>query len=166
MIFQIDFKSGKPVYLQLVDQVRYAAASGALRPGDALPSIRPLAEELRVNRNTVAKAYTELESLGVIETITGKGCFLKENESPLTKEVRHKLLVAKIDEMVVTAHQMRVGPEVLRDLLDERIRFFDRKNAAAQPDPKEKEQTWTPTSPSLTSPISTDVMESWTPSTD
>ena len=61
MLFSVTFKSGKPVYLQLVDQVRAAAASGALRSGDALPSIRPLAEELRVNRNTVAKAYAELE---------------------------------------------------------------------------------------------------------
>ena len=57
MIFKIDFKSGKPVYLQLVDQIRYAAASGALHSGEPLPSIRPLAEELRVNRNTIAKAY-------------------------------------------------------------------------------------------------------------
>ena len=59
MIFQIDFKAGKPVYLQLVDQIRYAAAAGRLRPGEPLPSIRPLAEELRVNRNTIAKAYAE-----------------------------------------------------------------------------------------------------------
>src|SRR5207247_6739679 len=85
MLFQIDFKSGKPVYLQLVDQVRYAAASGALRPGEALPSIRPLAEELRLNRNTIAKAYSELESQGVIETVPGKGCFLKSNNTPFTK---------------------------------------------------------------------------------
>ena len=57
MIFQINFKSGKPVYLQLADQIKSAAASGALQVGEALPSIRPLAEELRVNRNTIAKAY-------------------------------------------------------------------------------------------------------------
>jgi GntR family transcriptional regulator len=166
MMFRVDFKSGKPVYLQLVDQVRYAAASGVLRAGDALPSIRPLAEELRVNRNTVAKAYAELESLGIIETIAGKGCFFKENESPLTKEARHKLLVAKIDEAVVTAHQMQVGAPVFLGLIEERIQFFERKKAAAQPDRKEKEQIWTPTSPSSTSPISTDAMESWTPLTD
>jgi GntR family transcriptional regulator len=166
MMFHVDFKSGKPVYLQLVDQVRYAAASGALRPGDPLPSIRPMAEELRVNRNTVAKAYTELESLGVIETIAGKGCFLKENDSPLTKQVRHKLLAARIDEAVVTAHQMQVGPQVLRDLLEERIRFFDRKKAAAQTDTQENDQLWTQANPSSTSPISTDAAASWTPSTD
>jgi DNA-binding transcriptional regulator YhcF (GntR family) len=56
MLFQLNFKSAKPVYLQLVDQVKTAIASGAIRAGDSLPSIRPLAEELRVNRNTVAKA--------------------------------------------------------------------------------------------------------------
>jgi GntR family transcriptional regulator len=166
MVFHVDFRSGKPVYLQLVDQVRYAAASGALRAGDPLPSIRPLAEELRVNRNTIAKAYTELESLGVIETIAGKGCFLKENESLLTREARHKLLAAKIDEAVVTAYQMQVGPRVLLELVEERIRFFDHKKTAAQPNKEEKEKIWTPISPSSKSPISTDVMESWTPSTD
>jgi len=57
MLFQLNFKSAKAVYLQLVDQVKAAAASGAVRPGELLPGIRPLAEELRVNRNTVAKAY-------------------------------------------------------------------------------------------------------------
>ena len=56
MRFQLNFKSGKPVYLQLVDQVKVAAASGTVQAGDPLPGIRPLAEELRVNRNTVAKA--------------------------------------------------------------------------------------------------------------
>src|ERR1700759_1755374 len=108
MIFQIDFKAGKPVYLQLVDQVRYAAASGMVRPGEPLPGIRPLAEELRVNRNTIAKAYAELESQGVIETIPGKGCFLKENHSPFSKSVRQQLLLKEIDEAVVTAHHLQV----------------------------------------------------------
>src|SRR6266853_6164199 len=104
MIYQINFKSGMPIYLQLADQVKAAAASGALRPGEALPSIRPLAEELRVNRNTIAKAYTELESLGVIETLPGKGCFLKENHSPLRKEIRRKMLTEDIDQAIVQAH--------------------------------------------------------------
>src|SRR5881628_2203614 len=111
MLFKVDFKSGKPVYLQVVDQVRYAAASGALRAGEPLPSIRPLAEELRVNRNTIAKAYTELESQGIIETIPGKGCFLKENNTPFTKAVRRKLLLTEIDEAVVTAHHLQVERE-------------------------------------------------------
>ena len=112
MLFHINFKSGMPAYLQLVDQVKAAAASGELKPGEALPSIRPLAEELRLNRNTVAKAYSELENLGVIETLPGRGCFLKENHSPLRKEVRRKLLVEEIDQAVVMAHHLQVpGPE-------------------------------------------------------
>jgi GntR family transcriptional regulator len=166
MLFRVDFKSGRPVYLQLVDQVRYAAASGTLRHGDPLPSIRPLAEELRINRNTVAKAYAELESLGVIETIAGKGCFFKQNGNPLSKAVRHRLLLAKVDEAVVTAHQMQIGSEDFLGLIKERIQFFERKQAAAQPDIKEKEEIWTPTNLSSTSPTSTDATENWTPLTD
>ena len=129
MIFQIDFKAGKPVYLQLVDQVRHAAASGGLRPGEPLPSIRPLAEELRVNRNTVAKAYSELESQGVIETIPGKGCFLKENNTPFTKQVRQRLLVKEVDEAVVAAHHLQVKRESFLALVEERLDHFERKLA-------------------------------------
>lgn len=130
MLFQLNFKSGKPVYLQVVDQIKAAAASGALRPGEALPSIRPLAEELRVNRNTVAKAYAELESLGVIETMPGKGCFLKENHSPLRKEIRRKLLIEEIDQAIVMAHHLQVpGPEFVK-LVEERINAIENKRRA------------------------------------
>jgi GntR family transcriptional regulator len=130
LLFQINFKSGKPVYLQLVDQVKAAAASGALQPGEALPSIRPLAEELRLNRNTIAKAYAELESLAVIETLPGKGCFLKQNHSPLRKEIRRKLLIEEIDQAIVMAHHLQVpGPEIL-ELIQERIKAFEHKRRA------------------------------------
>ena len=132
MILQVNFKSGMPVYLQIVDQIKAAAASGALRPGEALPSIRPLAEELRVNRNTVAKAYAELESLGVIETLPGKGCFLKENHSALRKEVRRKLLIEEIDQVVVQAHHLQVPNQEFLELIHERLRVFDKRRANEQ----------------------------------
>ena len=132
MVFQIDFKTGKPVYLQLADQIRYAAASGVLRHGESLPSIRPLAEELRVNRNTIAKAYAELENQGVIETIPGKGCFLKENNTPFTKQVRQKLLVKEVDEAVVTAHHLQVDRDAFLVLVKERLDYFERKVVAAR----------------------------------
>ena len=122
MVLQVNYKSGKPVYLQVVDQIKAAAASGGVRTGEPLPSIRPLAEELRVNRNTIAKAYAELESQGIIETIPGKGCFLKPNNSPLKKEVRRKLLIEEIDQVVVMAHHLQVPRdefiELVRDRLD------------------------------------------------
>ena len=132
MNFQIDFKSGKPVYLQLVDQVRYAAASGALQSGDFLPSIRPLAEELRVNRNTVAKAYAELEGLGIIETQPGKGCFVKEATPLFTKPVREKILVKEIDQAIVAAHHLRVDRASFLELVEERLKHFERQSAQAQ----------------------------------
>ena len=125
MLFQINFKSAKPVYLQVVDQVKAAAASGALQSGEMLPSIRPLAEELRVNRNTVAKAYTELESQGVIESLPGKGCFLKPNNSPLKKEVRRRLLAQDIDQAVVQAHHLQVSPEEFLDLVRDRFKALE-----------------------------------------
>lgn len=130
MLLQINFKSGLPIYLQLVDQVKAAAASGALRPGEALPSIRPLAEELRVNRNTVAKAYSELESLGVIETLPGRGCFLKENHSALRKEVRRKLLIVEIDQAIVQAHHLQVPGDEFLEMIRERMDVLDDKRRA------------------------------------
>ena len=130
MRFQISFKSGKPVYLQLVDQVKAAAASGELRAGEALPAIRPLAEELRLNRNTIAKAYAELESLGVIESQPGKGCFLKQNHSPLRKEIRRKLLIEEIDQAIVMAHHLQVNAPEFLDLVEERMDLLDEKRRA------------------------------------
>lgn len=127
MILQLNFKSGKPVYLQVVDQIKSAAASGALRPGEPIPSIRPLAEQLRINRNTVAKAYAELESQGVIETLAGKGCFLREGPSPLKKEARHRLLADDIDTAVVQAHHLQVGREDFLSLVQQRLTVFEQK---------------------------------------
>src|SRR5688572_9842333 len=132
MVFQIDFKTGKPVYLQLVDQIRYAAASGVLRSGEPLPSIRPLAEELRVNRNTVAKAYAELESQGVIETIPGKGCFLKGVNSPFTKPARQKLLVQEIDQAIVAAHHLQIQDADFLGLVKDRLKQFARRVESAE----------------------------------
>ena len=132
MILQVNFKSGKPVYLQVVDQIKSAAASGALQVGESLPSIRPLAEELRVNRNTIAKAYGELESQGIIETLPGKGCFLKANHSPLKKDARHKILIEEIDQAVVQAHHLQVPRGEFIELVRERLDTLDEKKRAHQ----------------------------------
>ncbi|MFO1496893.1 MAG: GntR family transcriptional regulator [Verrucomicrobiota bacterium] len=131
MLLQLNFKSGKPVYLQMVDQIKSAAASGALQPGEPLPSIRPLAEQLRVNRNTVAKAYAELENQGIIETVAGKGCFLKSNHSPFKKEVCQQLLAQEIDAAVVQAHHLQIDKEEFLRLANERYDLFAGKRELA-----------------------------------
>jgi len=132
MLLQINFKSGKPVYLQLVDQIKAAAAAGTVHAGELLPSIRPLAEELRVNRNTIAKAYGELESQGVIETIPGKGCFVKANNSPLKKEVRRKLLEGEIDQVIVQAHHLQVGQQEFVEMVGERFEAIEEKRRESE----------------------------------
>jgi GntR family transcriptional regulator len=137
MLIQLNFKSGKPVYLQVVDQVKAAAASGALRPGEPLPSIRPLAEQLRVNRNTVAKAYAELEGQGVIETVAGRGCFLKDNHTPFRKDVRLKMLAEEIDAAIVQAHHLRVEEKDFLALVKERLEVFEQTNKAHAAEAKE-----------------------------
>jgi GntR family transcriptional regulator len=131
VLFQLNFKSGKAVYLQLVDQVKVAAASGAIQPGEALPGIRPVAENLRVNRNTVAKAYAELETQGVIETIAGKGCFVRAGASPFKKDVRRKLLAETVDEAVVHAHHLQIGKDDFLTLAEERFDALEDKRARA-----------------------------------
>jgi GntR family transcriptional regulator len=131
MLFQLNYKSAKAVYLQLVDQVKAASASGAVREGDALPGIRTLAEELRVNRNTVAKAYAELESQGVIETLAGKGCFVRSSGSPFRKDVRRRLVAETIDDAVVHAHHLQIDKAEFLRLVEERFNEFERKRARA-----------------------------------
>jgi GntR family transcriptional regulator len=128
MFIQLNFKSGKPVYLQVVDQIKSAAASGALRAGESLPSIRPLAEQLRINRNTISKAYAELESQGVIETIAGKGCFVSANNTPFKKQVRQKMLADEIDAAIVQAHHLQVSEEEFLALVNERLEDFKQRS--------------------------------------
>src|ERR1700675_2503612 len=79
MIFRPNPSLGVPIYLQLMEQVKHAIETGALRQGDQLPGMRPLAEELVINPNTVAKAYRELEHEGVIELRHGAGAFVSGN---------------------------------------------------------------------------------------
>jgi GntR family transcriptional regulator len=131
MRFELNFKSGKPVYLQVVDQVKAAVASGAAQAGDTLPSIRPLAEELRVNRNTVAKAYTELERQGVIDTAAGKGCFISAGSSPLRKDARMKLVTEEMDQAVVQAHHLQVDKGDFVRLAEERYDAFEKRRTRA-----------------------------------
>lgn len=138
MFVQINFQSGVPTYLQIVEQVRSAAASGALRPGEPLPSIRPLAEQLRLNRNTIAKAYAELERQGVIEAIAGKGCFLSYARSPLRAEAKRELLAQSIDAAIVQAHHLQVPREQFLAAVKQRIRVFEKSQRRATADKSER----------------------------
>src|SRR5580700_6143868 len=90
MLFRPNPTSGVPIYLQLMEQVRHAVETGALRPGEQLPGIRPLSEELVINPNTVATAYRELEHEGVIELRQGAGAFVAANACTRRQTVKFR----------------------------------------------------------------------------
>ena len=134
MLIELDARDDKPTYLQIVDQVKFAAAAGRLRPGEALPSIRQLAERLRINRNTVDKAYRELDRQGVIETVRGRGAFLSDRESSQDDDFRHQVLRRAIDAVIVKARHLRVTGEQLLELVRRRLKAFaDQDQGADSP---------------------------------
>jgi GntR family transcriptional regulator len=114
-LFRPNPASGVPIYLQLMERVKHAVETGALRPGEQLPGIRPLAEELVINPNTVAKAYRELEHEGVIELRHGAGAFVTAN-ARARKGTTDRLRAA---QAVVAAAVERLRA---RDVSDEEIR--------------------------------------------
>jgi len=114
MLFRPNPSLGVPIYLQLMEQVKHAIETGALRPGDQLPGMRPLAEELVINPNTVAKAYRELEHEGLIELRHGAGAFV--SASAKGKKLADKVRLA---QPVVTA---AVDKLRAKGLSDEEIR--------------------------------------------
>jgi len=120
--FHVDPSSGVPIYLQILNQVKRAAASGMLKPGDQMPSVRELATELTVNPNTIAKAYRELERDGVIKTVRGVGTFVAETEVKIVHEERVKVIYNAIDKVLVEAHYLGFNENEVRQFIDDRIR--------------------------------------------
>lgn len=120
---EIDPHSGVPVYRQMMDQVKYYVASGVLKVGDRLPSIRELARALSVNPTTVVKAYGELGHEGVIELQHGRGAFVAQAAPRLSADEREQALERLARQLAVEAGQMGASDEqvlgVVRRLLEE-----------------------------------------------
>jgi GntR family transcriptional regulator len=123
---RINFKSGKPAYLQIVEQVQAAVGGRTLRAGDQLPSIRELAEQLRINRNTVAKAYSELEHLGVTSTRQGLGVFIAEAGAGarLTASARAAMAHESIDAAIIQARHLGLSDAEFLRLAEARLKKF------------------------------------------
>lgn len=119
MILRIDTTDSLPVYAQIVDQIKRAIASGSLKAGDTLPSLRETALKLRINPLTVGKAYKQLETDGLIETRHGLGSFVTADTGP-TEAFRRAALSREIDNLIVDAFHMGVAPGELKELFDER----------------------------------------------
>ena len=120
MQIHISTDSGVPIYLQIVNQVKYLVAAGRLEAGDELPAIRTLAEQLVINPNTVARAYRELESVGVVEKRRTAGTFVSDSGSPLARRERKKILTERVDALLAEARQMDVSTDELLTLIRQR----------------------------------------------
>jgi GntR family transcriptional regulator len=119
---QIHISSGDgvPVYLQIVNQVKYLVAAGRLAASEELPPIRALAAQLLINPNTVARAYRELEQAGVVEKRSTSGTYVSANPSPLARRERLRILTERIDALLAEARQMDVDTDALVELLRQR----------------------------------------------
>ena len=121
MILRIDTTNSVPVYAQIVDQIRRAIASGVLRGGESLPSLRETAVKLRVNPLTVGKAYKLLEQDGLVETRHGLGSFVTANSQASSSTYRSETLAREIDDLLVDAYQLGVSFDQVRRMVEERI---------------------------------------------
>jgi len=118
MNLEIDFRSGIPIYLQVVERIKERLAAGRLKPGDQLPTVRSLALELRVNFNTIARAYRILDEAGVISTQQGRGTYILEALPPeVADEMRQKAVEELTRRYLADAERLKVSPEELLDLL-------------------------------------------------
>jgi GntR family transcriptional regulator len=113
---------GVPIYLQIVNQVKYLVSSGRLAAGEELPPIRALAEQLLINPNTVARAYRELELAGVVEKRRTTGTYVSGGASPLARRERLKILGRRVDALLAEARQMDVTLDDVIDLVRQRDR--------------------------------------------
>jgi GntR family transcriptional regulator len=119
--FRLDEHSGVPVYRQIIDQVLFATASGSLRTGDQLPTVRQLAVDLSINPNTVVRAYRELEIRGVIETQQGTGTFISSRKVRQDEAQRQRRLTQLVSEFVANVSAQGFTVEEIQDRLAELV---------------------------------------------
>jgi GntR family transcriptional regulator len=117
MQLRISVQDGAPIYQQIVEQVKYLVAGGRLKPGDDVPPIRVLAEQLRINPNTVARAYLELEREGIFLMRQGFGTTVAEVKSPLPRREKLKILARTADALLADARHLNVPLEDVIELL-------------------------------------------------
>jgi GntR family transcriptional regulator len=120
--------AGTPIYRQIVDQVRLAVATGTLPPGEAVPSVRSLAEQLVVNANTVVKAYAELVRDGVLESQQGMGFFVAPKRQIYSKAERLRRLRNAVDSFIHEAVFLDFSAEEIRKAVDEKLAELDWQN--------------------------------------
>ena len=121
MFFQIDFDNRLAIYDQVVRQVKFAVASGVLKEGELIPSVRELARELTINPNTVSRAYRQLLDDGVLASVRGTGLAVAAGASQRCRQERVELIRARLAEVLAEAKQSRLDPQKLRAMVEKQL---------------------------------------------
>ncbi len=126
LLLQIDFRSGLPIYTQIVNQVQAQVVGGVLEPGDQLPTVRALAEELRVNFNTVARAYRLLDEARIISTQQGRGTYITEIPPPnVTEQLRRESLAALTHRYISEAMRLDFSKTEISQLVKDQLKAWN-----------------------------------------
>jgi len=136
--FRLDAHSGVPVYRQLIDQVLGAVATGALRTGDQLPTVRQVAVDLAINPNTVMRAYREMEIRGILDTQQGAGTFIAEQRASIPKEERQRQLAQLVGEFISRAGLLGLTLEELMQALRDMSREPDVRKVETRAETRRK----------------------------
>jgi len=131
MLMRIDASNGLPIYDQIVRQVKFAVAHGALRAGDLVPSVRELALQVAVNPNTVARAYRDLQSDGVLEPLRGEGLRVTKDARRQCQADRQRLLRDRLRGAIVECRRGGLDTDDIRKLIDDLLKDTQREGVAS-----------------------------------
>jgi len=139
LLLQIDFRSGLPIYTQIVNQLQAQVVGGVLKPGDQLPTVRALAEELRVNFNTVARAYRILDVARIISTQQGRGTYITDVPPPqITEQLRKESLEALTQRFISEAMRLDFSKTEINQMIKEQLKAW---KASVEPGRNDSEES-------------------------
>ncbi len=129
LTLQLDFRSGLPIYIQITNQIESQVIGGKLQPGDQLPTVRALASELRVNFNTVARAYRMLDEARIISTQQGRGTYITEIPPPdVSEKLRRETLEALTQRYISEATRLEFSKSEIRQLVSDQLKAWKESN--------------------------------------
>ncbi len=139
MNIEVNFRSGVPIYIQIMDQIKHRIAVGGLQPGDQLPTVRQMAADLRVNFNTIARAYRLLDEAGIISTQHGRGTFILELESTENGEKLRRQDLAMLTRHYLTeADRLGYGPAEVQAIFESKLTMWVQDGEPPKPDDDER----------------------------
>lgn len=135
MEIKVDLTDHVPIYIQLMNQIKHMVANGELQPGDQLPTVRQLAADLRINFNTVARAYRLLDEESIISTQHGRGTYILEPASEEKhRQLRRRDLLRLLSHFLNEANDLGFGPDEVRAAMKEKIDYWDEQGVPPDPD--------------------------------